>query len=58
MAQIVAYPEAAPLVNRTVRKKLVHRFPYSVMYSIRAEDIRILAIAQQYRRPFYWRGRQ
>ena len=58
VAQIVAYPEAAPLVNRIVRKKLVRRFPYSVMYSIRPAGMRILAIAHQKRRPFYWRGRQ
>jgi len=58
VAQLVAYPEAAPLVNRIVRKKLVRRFPYSVMYSIRPAGIRILAIAHQKRRPFYWRGRQ
>jgi toxin ParE1/3/4 len=58
VTQILAYPEAAPLVNRIVRKKLVRRFPYSVMYSIRPEDIRILAIAHQKRRPFYWRGRR
>jgi hypothetical protein len=47
VAQLVAYPEAAPLVNRIVRKKLVRRFPYSVMYSIRPAGIRILAIAHQ-----------
>ena len=58
VTQILAYPEAAPLVNRIVRGKLVRRFPYSVMYSIRPGDIRILAIAHQKRRPFYWRGRQ
>ena len=58
VTQILEYPEAAPLVNRTVRKKLVRRFPYSVMYSISAADIRILAIAHQQRRPFYWRGRR
>jgi plasmid stabilization system protein ParE len=58
VTQILAYPEAAPLVNRIVRKKLVRRFPYSVMYSIRLEDMRILAIAHQKRRPFYWRGRR
>jgi len=58
LTQIMAYPEAAPLVNRTVRKKLVRRFPYSVMHSIHAEGIRILAIAHQHRRPLYWRGRQ
>lgn len=56
VTQIVEYPEAAPLVNRTVRKKLVRRFPYSIMYSIRTEGVRSLAIAHQKRRPFYWRG--
>ena len=58
VTQILAYPEAAPLVNRIVRKKLVRRFPYSVMYSIRLEGIRVLAIAHQKRRPFYWRSRR
>ena len=55
--QVLKYPESAPLVNRLVRKKLVRRFPYSVMYSNIPEGIRILAIANQKRRPFYWRGR-
>ena len=32
--QIREYPEAAPLVNRLVRRKLVRRFPYSIMYSV------------------------
>ena len=58
VTQILEYPEAAPLVNRTVRKKLVRRFPYSVLYSLRTEGIWILAIAHQKRRPFYWRGRR
>jgi plasmid stabilization system protein ParE len=56
--QILEHPEAAPLVNRVVRRKLVRRFPYSVMYSVQTDTIRILAIANQKRRPFYWRGRK
>ena len=56
--QIREYPEAAPLVNRLVRRKLVRRFPYSIMYSVQPDGIRILAIANQKRRPFYWRGRE
>lgn len=56
--QIREYPEAAPLVNRLVRRKLVRRFPYSVMYSVRPDAIRILAIANQKRRPFYWHRRK
>jgi len=55
---ILDYPESGPLVNRLVRKKLVRRFPYNLMYSVTPKDIRILAIANQKRRPFYWRGRK
>ena|SRR5437773_7803390 len=55
---VLNYPESCPLVNRLVRNKLVRRFPYSVMYSVTPKGIRILAIANQKRRPFYWRGRR
>ncbi len=55
--QILEYPESAPLINRIVRKRLVRRFPYSVMYSVSFNHIRILAIASQKRRPFYWDNR-
>jgi len=58
LKQIREHPEAAPVVHGVVRRKLVRRFPYSVMYSVQADTIRILAIANQKRRPFYWRGRK
>lgn len=51
-------PESAPRILKTVRRKLLRGFPYSIMYSIVDDSIRILAIANQKRRPFYWRGRQ
>jgi toxin ParE1/3/4 len=56
--QILEHPEAAPLVNCLMRRKLVPRFPYGVMYSLTPDSIRILAIANLKRRPFYWRGRE
>lgn len=55
--QIQQHPEAAPVVYGRVRRKLIRRFPYSVMYSVQTDTIRVLAIANQKRRPFYWRGR-
>ncbi len=54
---IIAFPEAAPLLQGRVRKKIVQKFPYSVVYSLRETEIRILAVAHQRRRPFYWSGR-
>ncbi len=56
--QVLNYPESAPLLSRLVRKKVVRRFPYNVMYSVIPTGIRILAIANQKRRPFYWCGRK
>lgn len=51
------FPESAPLINRVVRRKIIRRFPYSIMYSVKPDRIRILAIASQKRRPFYWLDR-
>jgi hypothetical protein len=51
------YPEASPIVDQEVRCKVLRRFPYSIMFSIKPDRIRILAVANQKRRPFYWRGR-
>ena len=51
------YPESAPLLKQSVHRKLLRRFPYNILYSLAPGEIRILAIANQKRRPFYWRGR-
>ena len=55
---LVASPLAGTAVENDVRWWLVRRFPYSVLYRVRDDHIRILAIAHQKRRPFYWRGRR
>ena len=57
LGMISSYPEAAPLLLEGVHRKLLRRFPYNILYSLSAGGIRILAIANQKRRPFYWRGR-
>lgn len=56
--RIPQLPEAAPVMRLQIRKMQVGRFPYSVIYSVRSNEIRILAIAHQKRRPFYWRSRR
>ena len=55
--QILTHPLSCQLVNRTVRRKVLRRLPYNIMYSVKPEAIRILAMASQRRRPFYWRSR-
>jgi hypothetical protein len=56
--QVREHPEAAPLVNCLARRKLVPRFPYGIMYSLTPDTIRIPAVANLKRRPFYRRGRE
>jgi plasmid stabilization system protein ParE len=56
--RITEFPEAAPLLRGRVRKKPVAKFPYSIIYSVRPKEIRILAVAHQKRRPFYWHSRR
>jgi plasmid stabilization system protein ParE len=58
ITRISEFPEAAPVVRGGVRKRIVAKFPYSLVYSIRGDQIRILAVAHQKRRPFYWRSRR
>jgi len=55
---VMLHPQAAMLPRGNLRRKLMAKFPYSLVYSIRPNEIRVLAIAHQKRRPFYWRGRR
>jgi plasmid stabilization system protein ParE len=52
--EITDQPEAAPVIYKFVRRKLLRRFPYSLMYSLTGDTIRILCVANQKRRPSYW----
>lgn len=47
-------PEAWSIERGEVRKALLHRFPYKILYSIDKKIIIILAIAHQHREPNYW----
>ena len=55
--KVLANPEAYQLVGDEVRHKLLRRFPYSILYVLEKDCIRIMAVAHQKRRPGYWRYR-
>lgn len=57
LTQVEAYPEAAQPLRADVRRHLLHKFPYALLYSLRPHEIRILAVAHLRRRPFYWENR-
>jgi toxin ParE1/3/4 len=57
VTQVLANPEACQLIGDLVRQKLLKRFPYSILYVIEPECLRVMAIAHQKRRPGYWHSR-
>lgn len=47
----------AVCISREVRRALVDRFPFAVIFEIRKEEILIVAIAHASRDPGYWQNR-
>jgi len=47
-------PEIYPIIGNGVRRCLLPRFPYSILYKIDPDEIIIIAIMHQKRRPNYW----
>ncbi len=48
------FPMAYIEVRSQVRRCIMHKFPYSIYYSIQENMVLILAIAHQHRKPDYW----
>jgi plasmid stabilization system protein ParE len=55
--KVLANPEAFQLVGDEIRRKIIGRFPYSLLYVIEPDRIRVIAVAHQKRRPGYWSHR-
>jgi plasmid stabilization system protein ParE len=55
--RIAAYPKAWSIERGDVRKCLLHKFPYKLMYSLEEDHILVIAVAHQHRKPDYWVGR-
>jgi plasmid stabilization system protein ParE len=52
--RISEYPEAWPVERGEIRKCILHKFPYKLLYSLEQDHILIIAIAHQHRKPDYW----
>jgi len=54
VSRITMYPKAWSVERGDVRKYLLHKFPYNLLYSIEQDHIFIIAVAHQHRKPNYW----
>jgi plasmid stabilization system protein ParE len=56
--RIAAFPHAWPVVEGEIRRCLVNRFPYAILYWIEQREIWILAVMHLNRDPDYWKHRR
>jgi plasmid stabilization system protein ParE len=50
-------PERWPQIAPGLRRMLLRRFPYAVLYVVEADQIHVVAVMHQRRRPGYWQKR-
>ena len=51
-------PEIGSVFEQPYRRVALNRFPFSIVYRIAGDTIRIVAIAHQRRLPGYWKHRK
>ena len=52
------FPELGQASAGNTRTLSLHSFPYSLIYRLQADVIRVIAVAHHSRRPRYWAGRR
>ncbi|MBF0265498.1 MAG: type II toxin-antitoxin system RelE/ParE family toxin [Gammaproteobacteria bacterium] len=54
----VSSPGAWAIIDESIRRSLVHRFPYGILYSVEQDKILVLAVMHLHRHPDYWKDRK
>jgi hypothetical protein len=52
--RIVEYFRAWAAEKGEIRKYLIHKFSYKILYSVKKDHIFIIALAHQHSKPNYW----
>ena len=57
LEQIAEFPEAGTPYFNSTRRRLLRRFPFSVVYRKERRKLEVVAVAHSSRRPGYWQER-
>jgi len=55
--RIIAFPKAWLIIEDGIRRSLVRRFPYGILYAEEQDKIYIGAVMHLHRDPDYWKHR-
>jgi len=55
--RIIKFPDSWPFISPNIRKSIVNRFPFAVLYHRGDNQILIIAIMHMRRKPGYWKQR-
>ena len=55
--RLLEFPASGSPFGRRLRRVLVPKFPYGLLYRVEPERIYIVAVMHLHRRPAYWRSR-
>ncbi len=56
-SRLLRFPEIGRSFGGNLRRLIVPRFPFSVIYRIETDRLLVVAVANLYRRPGYWQRR-
>ena len=56
--RILENPHAAEEIDPGIRRLVLPKFPFNLIYEVHTDAVLILAVAHQRRRPHYWRERR
>lgn len=54
---LLTNPELGAIWRSDTRRFPLRRFPYNLVYQIKPDELRVIALAHQRKRPGYWKGR-
>jgi toxin ParE1/3/4 len=59
LGEIVVHPNAGSLfAGGSIRRRLIERFPFGVVYELESANISVIAVMHLRRRPGYWKRRR
>ncbi len=57
LSRLRTWPFSCPVERGDIRRLMLSRFPYKLLYSVETDHLYVLAVAHQHREPGYWAER-